>query len=357
MFAATKTPSRSLGMILVAFAFAIALATGTSLGLSTPAASALPCRTCDGGGGPPDPPDPPTVSPVLSVDLVRQTPDRGSVHVAGWTAQSTAPTTPLTVLISVDGGRSTSVTANVSRPDVAAAFPNYGPNHGYDVTVLASATAHTVCITAVHVGNGADTTACRSIDSVVAFNANSITYDTAHAQITSSSLDELDTVTNTNNTTVQQSTTIGGQRQLTDTEGWSDTYGVQVTVSTSLKAGFPIFASGSISVSVQGSASFVHNGSTTSQVTFSWQQPVLVPAKSKVVADVAVYRTTLVVPYVLSGNTVYASGAQAPYSISGTYSGINSHDLQVTLAQYNLDGTPAAKATAQPAATLLKTSR
>ena len=53
MFAA-NTPSRSLGMILVAFAIALA-ATGTSLGLLAPAASALPCRTCDGGGGPPDP--------------------------------------------------------------------------------------------------------------------------------------------------------------------------------------------------------------------------------------------------------------------------------------------------------------
>ena len=81
-----------------------------------------------------------------------------------------------------------------------------------------------------------------------------------------------------------------------------------------------------------------------------------VPAKSKVVATVAVSRTTLVVPYVMTGEVVYTSGAQAPYSISGTYSGINSHDLQIDLTQYNLDGTPAALPIRQPAATLLKQS-
>jgi Clostridium epsilon toxin ETX/Bacillus mosquitocidal toxin MTX2 len=290
------------------------------------------------------------VTPVLNVDLARQTPDRNSIHVTGWTAQSNSPTTSLTVAVSVDGRNATTVTASVPRGDVAAAHPSYGPNHGYDVTVPASPIAHHVCVTAVHVGT--DATSCRSIDAVVGFSATRISYDTAHAQITAANLDELDTVTNTNSTTVQQSTTITGQKQLTDTHGWSDTYGVQVTVNAGID--IPIFAS--FNVTVQGSASFTQNGSSSSQVTFTWQQPVIVPAKSQVVADVAVSRTTLVVPYTMYGNAVYASGAQAPHSISGTYSGINSHDLQVTLTQYNLDGTRAAKPIPQPAATLQQTS-
>ena len=347
---------RRIGVTLAAFAVVLA-ASFAFIGAASPVASALPCWTCGGPPvPPPPPPPPPPPTPTLSVDMARQTPDRGSLHVVGWTAQSSSPTTPLTVRISVDGGSATSVTANVSRPDVAAAFPSYGPNHGYDVTVPASPTAQKVCVTAVHVGSGVDNTVCKTVDSVVGFNATSIVYDTGQAQITGTELDELDKVTNTNDTTVQQSTTIGGTKQLTDTEGWSDTYGVQVTVGTTVQAGVPIFANGSINVSVQGSASFVHNGSTTTQVTFTWQQPVLVPPKSEVVASVAVSRTTLVVPYTMYGNAVYASGAQAPYSINGTYTGVNSHDLQVTLSQYNLDGTPAAAPIAQPRATLLKQS-
>jgi hypothetical protein len=292
------------------------------------------------------------VTPVLNVDLARQTPDRNSIHVTGWTAQSNSPTTSLTVAVSVDGRNATTVTASVPRGDVAAAYPSYGPNHGYDVTVPASPIAHQVCVTAVHVGNGTDATSCRSVDAVVGFNASGISYDTAHAQITASYLDDLKSVATTNDTTVQQSTTIADTKQVTDTQGWSDTYGVQVTVSAGI--GIPIFAS--FNVTMGGSASFVQNGSTSSQVTFTWQQPVLVPVNSTVVADVAVSRTTLVVPYTMYGKAVYASGAQAPGSISGSYSGINSHDLQVTLTQYNLDGTPAANPVPQAAPTLLQAS-
>jgi hypothetical protein len=70
------------------------------------------------------------------------------------------------------------------------------------------------------------------------------------------------------------------QKQLTDTQGRSDTYGVQVTVSAGIS--IPIFAS--FNVTVQGSASFTQNGSTSSQVTFSWQQPVIVPDHDELVA-------------------------------------------------------------------------
>jgi hypothetical protein len=309
-------------------------------------------NTCEPTDSPPPPPPPPPVTPVLNVDLARQTPDRNSIHVTGWTAQSNSPTTSLTVAVSVDGRNATTVTASVPRGDVAAAHPTYGPNHGYDVTVPASPIAHQVCLTAVHVGNGTDATSCRSVDAVVGFNASGITYDTAHAQITASSLDDLRSVSETNDTTAQQKATIGGQQQLTDTQGWSDTYGVQVTVSGSIS--IPLVTS--LNVSVQGSASFTQNGSTSSQTTFTWQQDVIVPARSKVVADVAVSRSTLLVPFTLSGNAVYASGVQAPYSINGTYSGINSHDLQVTLTQYNLDGTRAPNPVPQAAPTLLQAS-
>jgi hypothetical protein len=56
----------------------------------------------------------------------------------------------------------------------------------------------------------------------------------------------------------------------------------------------------------------------------------------------------------MAGTYVYRSGAREPGSITGTYTGINSHDLEVKLDQFNLDGTPAARPVQQPAATLLK---
>jgi hypothetical protein len=184
---------------------------------------------------------------------------------------------------------------------------------------------------------------------VVQFDANSITYNTANAVITTSNLEQLDTVTDINQTTVQQSTTISGMRAVTDTQGWSDTFGLKVTVSGGV--GIPILAHGMISV--EGSASFTHNGSSSEAQTFTWQQPVLVPAKSRVVMTVAVTRTTIVVPYTMSGTYLYSDGHREPGSINGTYTGTNSHDLEVTLSQFNLDGTPAARPIPQPPAALL----
>ena len=114
----------------------------------------------------------------------------------------------------------------------------------------------------------------------------------------------------------------------------------------------PIIADGK--VSVEGSVTFNQNGSTSVATTFGWLQPVLVPAHSRVTATVAVTRSTLVVPYTLSGSYVYRSGTRAPGTAGGTYSGVNSHDLEVTLTQQNLDGTPAARPVTQPAPTFLR---
>ena len=63
-----------------------------------------------------------------------------------------------------------------------------------------------------------------------------------------------------------------------------------------------------------------------------------------------IYHTTLIVPYSMPGNAVYASGATAPYAIQGTYTGVTSHDIQSVITQYNLDGTPVAPSVRQPAA-------
>ena len=305
-----------------------------------------PPPICDRGPGDdpgPDPDPDPGNSPVLELDLARQTTDRSGILVRGWTADGDVPLNPLSVRISIDGANAGTLTANASRPDVAAAFPHFGAGHGYDVVIPSSSTGQ-VCVTAVNVGSGADSQKCRQVDDVVEFNANGINYDTANATITATNLDELDKVTNTNKTTVQQSTTISGQKLVTDTQSWSSTFGLKVTVSGGVS--IPLVADSR--VTVEGSATFNNNGSSSSSRMFTWQQPVLVPAKSRVVATVAVTESTVVVPYTMSGTYRYRSGAGVPGSISGTYSGINSHDLEVTLEQFNLDGTPAAGPVEQP---------
>lgn len=83
----------------------------------------------------------------------------GSDIVAtGW-AIDPETTNPIKVQVSVDGAITTA-TANVSRPDVAAAHPGTGTAHGYSVRVTEPSTdgEHSVCVNAVNAGAGSKPT-------------------------------------------------------------------------------------------------------------------------------------------------------------------------------------------------------
>ena len=306
---------------------------------------------------PPDDPPPVTYVPVLAFDGARQTVSPSGVHVWGWTADDDAPTTALTVNISIDGVLARTMVANQHRPDVAAAYPKYGAAHGFEVVLPASAAGHNVCVTAVSVGGGANKTVCRQMDEIVEFMAYDVSYDLARAQLVDTSLQQLDKVTNRNDTTVQQSTEISGEKTVTETEGWSDTTGVKVSASTSIKAGFPIFAEGKVTVTAEGTFSYTQNGSTSRTRKVAWRQPVLVPPRSIVEATVTVTHANIRVPYSLTGEFIYRSGTRIAGTVGGMFAGGNSENVQVNLKQYNLDGTPAAAPVKQPEAAMLKIIR
>ena len=339
---------------------ALVTGVGMTLVMAQPASAVPDCNKpkpppiCDPEPPPPSPAPPPVHAPVLTIDGVQQTTSRSGVHVWGWTADADGPTTSLTVSFTIDGVAAGSATASQPRPDVAAQFPSFGPAHGFDVLLPASSAGHTVCVTAGSVGGGANTTSCQAMDDIVEFDAYAISYDVDHAILTGTSLEQLDKVTNRNDTAVQQSTVISGSKMVADAEGWSDTIGVKVTASTSLKVGIPLLAEGKVTVTVEGSYSYTQNGSTTRTQTFSWQQPVLVPARSIVDATVTVTHATISVGYTMTGDYVYRSGAHAGGAVGGIFTGGNSEQLTVSLKQFNLDGTPAAAPVQQPPASLLQ---
>ena len=89
-----------------------------------------------------------------SVD--RATTQPGTISVAGWALDyDTASSIPVHVYVD---GVGQGITANQSRPDVAAVFPGYGDAHGYSLSVPASAGEHQVCVYAIHVGAGSNVT-------------------------------------------------------------------------------------------------------------------------------------------------------------------------------------------------------
>ena len=150
---------------------------------------------------------------------------------------------------------------------------------------------------------------------------------------------------------MQQSTTVSGEKSVAETYGWKHTQGVKVTASA--KVGIPLI--GSTQITVEGSLNFEQNGSTTTSRKFAWQQPVLVPAEVEGRrAPSPSPRPAQRVPYIAArAHFVYTSGLRVPGTSGGLFTGVNGHDLDVTLTQSNLDGTPAARPADQPPAAML----
>jgi hypothetical protein len=77
-----------------------------------------------------------------------------SITLRGWTYDPSAPTTSINVHVYVDGRFFGAVPANRPRPDIGAAYPGVGNQHGFDGTVVAPPGPHAVCIYTVNTGAG-----------------------------------------------------------------------------------------------------------------------------------------------------------------------------------------------------------
>jgi hypothetical protein len=83
-----------------------------------------------------------------SVDRV-DTIATGQYDLVGWALDTSAPTTALRVHVYVDGRYRSAVAAGVSRPDLAAVYPDAGRLHGYVARVALAPGDHSVCVYAI----------------------------------------------------------------------------------------------------------------------------------------------------------------------------------------------------------------
>jgi len=87
-----------------------------------------------------------SVTPFGSFDVAARGVD--TISAAGWAIDPTT-TASIPVHIYMDGVGAAILTADVSRPDVAAAVPGAGAAHGWSTTIAAGPGAHTVCAYAI----------------------------------------------------------------------------------------------------------------------------------------------------------------------------------------------------------------
>jgi len=161
----------------------------------------------------------------------------------------------------------------------------------------------------------------------------SIEYDVAAAKTLQSGPAELYRQTVRNDTTQAQTSSINGSATVSETSGWSDSLAVKVGVSTSFKTGVPFIAEGKVQVSVEVTNTYTWNGSTTKSKTWGFNTPVNVPPHTVIVGLVSATLSTIAMPYTLKGTFLLKSGARIPGSVTGIYTGTNSHDLTVTFIQ------------------------
>jgi hypothetical protein len=93
-----------------------------------------------------------SVDPIGAVDVIERV--AGGTRIAGW-ALDPDVAGPVDVHLYV-GSVGTNGAAAVSRPDVAAVFPGYGPNHGFDRVVPVDPTGKVVCAYAINQAAGSN---------------------------------------------------------------------------------------------------------------------------------------------------------------------------------------------------------
>lgn len=94
-------------------------------------------------------------SAIGSVDRIEYA--DGRIHVSGWALdQETVGAIPVAVIF--DGRRET-LLASWRREDIAAAYPGYGPNHGFAASAPVAKGSHSVCVEFGGVGLGSNVAA------------------------------------------------------------------------------------------------------------------------------------------------------------------------------------------------------
>jgi hypothetical protein len=77
----------------------------------------------------------------------------GAIRVAGW-AMDPDLVFPVDVHVYLNGAFAAALSATVNRPDLGAAFPIFGPYHGFDLTLAAPSGPTQVCVYAINWGPG-----------------------------------------------------------------------------------------------------------------------------------------------------------------------------------------------------------
>ena len=170
----------------------------------------------------------------------------------------------------------------------------------------------------------------QQIDEVLA-----IDYDLANARLVQARPSDLYRETVNNNNDQIQASMISGSVTVSDTTGWADDLALDAAAPATFKGAVPVMSGGKVVMSADAGHFYIRNGAATTAKTWGFNAPAAVPPHSSMMCLVAAIRSSIVVPYTLTGTFTLKSGTRVAGTASGSYTGSNCHDLSVTLTTYD----------------------
>lgn len=158
----------------------------------------------------------------------------------------------------------------------------------------------------------------------------SLDYDTTKSKIIDLGSAEVYKQEINNNGSSKQTTEISETVAVSVTKGWSNTFGVKVSVEAGGEAGIPFVAKGQVKVTGEVSNAFTMSKSETTTRSFTFKNPVTIPPNTKMVCLATVRKSTLSVPYEMKATVRLKSGYTLPAVIKGDYVANDAHDLKVS---------------------------
>ncbi|XP_016091601.1 natterin-like protein [Sinocyclocheilus grahami] len=172
-----------------------------------------------------------------------------------------------------------------------------------------------------------------AVQSTVLTNVN---YPTINQLIPKVRVEEIKSITYTNDTSAKQQQTVETSKKVIKTSSWSMTNSFTATFSMEVKAGIPevVEVSTGFSFSVGSESTYGHEYTDEKNETLT--TTVDVPPRKKVDVDITIGRAAFDLPYTGTVKITCKNGSVLQYETKGQYKGVTYTDIKVITKESDL---------------------
>ncbi|NP_001373325.1 jacalin 4 [Danio rerio] len=172
-----------------------------------------------------------------------------------------------------------------------------------------------------------------AVQSSVLTNVN---YPTINQQIPKVAVEDINSITFDNNTSVNQNKALASSNTVIKTCSWSMTSSFSSTFSVGVKAGIPDVAEGSMGFSFSLGSEHTYGLEETDERNETLVTSVNIPPQKKVDVGITIGRATFDLPYTGTVKITCKNGSELQYETKGIYKGVTYTDIKVKTVEKDL---------------------